>query len=1040
MPPLPRPKNTTNEATKEKSGIPLKESSKTITKRQSKLPAATSRLKTTTPAAALGIASSSKNETPMHSNPMTLRFGGSKSSAAASRLKTKTQTAEKKTPVVIDIDIDSEDEDKTVNQPQAKSTAEDEATPMSSSSSSSTRKTSKKPLREEIDWKSRCSDVEKQLQERELTIQQLDVKIPNMIDEFQKCVTNKDNILGQKDQKLKEYKAALEEKEKLIVKLEAEKKASVKNRNVEAQRKIESLKEEVAVKVKEINILNEKLRDSVTTGNKRQEELREKNKECSEKTKLIMELEGLKPKLKSQVEVIAKLEKEKDDKMEQIECFNKEMKSQSLREEDYRARIEKLKEENEDCKQKNQEMKVKMTFLEADLSLHFNLVEEKDEEIRTSKENLGKLENEKKSIESNIRKSEEEKESLQSQLKASNAELKSAKKALVDQGMIQNKIGSLKKTIETQNEIIRNQKVALEEYPRKVEELGKRIKAQSLKTQLANESQSKFKNENKVQADRIKKLNEENNQLKVLLNNEVQNNKKTQDLLCGQLNALEVQNFNKKEIIGQLEAELKSLKEEKKRSIQFISLKDATEEYSEMVKRRQVEHLTHEFCSDAQIENTTSQEVDPVTLDEDSSSLLSEEPMLIVDTSYEEEEEEEIIYIDENPLQSPENEVIIEDADEDYAVPPSSGQKLDVSYPNNMLTYLWPCLPWVKNYEKGRREEDDAGVLLQSPETSSVRISSYLFSACGNSGPETPRDFLRCSTFSLPSVRPPTKRKCAEIVASPSKRVRYTEDIIRIQVPSPTLAITYNWPLMVYQGNLLSHGWTQRERRGIKRSRDSQDEGLNPNKRIKLDWNASYFPGPSSGLVNWEPHLFSQLRTLAIAASQNILDDLIIKVLSVSQHCERQESRGVVVALIENVLEHVLQLPQPQLKEKPDWPIVPYMPGRFNSSNAPMLEATAVSSTDQNIIAGVVEGILEKLLTIVANTVDTEEVRLNFPISSSSEHIEISTEEKDGNLQKELVEEISGKICEELLLKVLESEKFEKSGQVSFSFEYLMFY
>ena len=101
-----------------------------------------------------------------------------------------------------------------------------------------------------------------------------------------------------------------------------------------------------------------------------------------------------------------------------------------------------------------------------------------------------------------------------------------------------------------------------------------------------------------------------------------------------------------------------------------------------------------------------------------------------------------------------------------------------------------------------------------------------------------------------------------------------------------------------------------------------------------------------------------------------------------------------------------------------------------------MLEATSVSSTDQNFVAGVVEGILEKLLTIVANTVDTEEVRLNFPISSSSEHIEISTEEKGGNLQKELVEEISGKICEELLLKVSESEK---SGQVSFSFEYLMF-
>ena len=112
MPPIPRPKNTANEP--KKSGIPLKESSKTITKRQTKLPAALSKLKEVSTAA-----TSSKKATAEHPSPINIRFGGSKSSATASRSKTetKTKTVEKKTPVVIDIDIDSEDEDKSENQP-----------------------------------------------------------------------------------------------------------------------------------------------------------------------------------------------------------------------------------------------------------------------------------------------------------------------------------------------------------------------------------------------------------------------------------------------------------------------------------------------------------------------------------------------------------------------------------------------------------------------------------------------------------------------------------------------------------------------------------------------------------------------------------------------------------------------------------------------------------------------------------------------------------------------------------------------------------
>ena len=241
-------------------------------------------------------------------------------------------------------------------------------------------------------------------------------------------------------------------------------------------------------------------------------------------------------------------------------------------------RIGKLKEETEECKKKNTEMSSKVAILDADLNLHFNLVEDKDEEIRISKENLGKLKNEKESLEGNLKKTEEENESLQSKLKASYAELKSAKEGSAVLATIQNKMRGLMKTTETQNEIIGNNKVALEKYRRQTEETAKKMKDQNLKLMLANESNSKLNNENKVQTDGIKKLNEQNIQLQLILNNEVQHNKKTQDMLCGQLNTLEVQNFNKKETIVQLEAEVKSLREERTRSLQCLSLKKATKD------------------------------------------------------------------------------------------------------------------------------------------------------------------------------------------------------------------------------------------------------------------------------------------------------------------------------------------------------------------------------------------------------------------------------------------------------------------------------
>merc|ERR1712243_196735 len=69
------------------------------------------------------------------------------------------------------------------------------------------------------DWKARYEQTKKNLEEKENTIKQLDVKIPNMIQEFQKCITNKDNLIELRDNKLKEVSAAVESKEKTIAEL-----------------------------------------------------------------------------------------------------------------------------------------------------------------------------------------------------------------------------------------------------------------------------------------------------------------------------------------------------------------------------------------------------------------------------------------------------------------------------------------------------------------------------------------------------------------------------------------------------------------------------------------------------------------------------------------------------------------------------------------------------------------------------------------------------------------------------------------------------
>ena len=62
-------------------------------------------------------------------------------------------------------------------------------------------------------WRLKYDSVTKAFKEKEQVVKNLEVKIPNMIEEFTKCVENKEYLFDLKEKELKKVEASVTEKE-----------------------------------------------------------------------------------------------------------------------------------------------------------------------------------------------------------------------------------------------------------------------------------------------------------------------------------------------------------------------------------------------------------------------------------------------------------------------------------------------------------------------------------------------------------------------------------------------------------------------------------------------------------------------------------------------------------------------------------------------------------------------------------------------------------------------------------------------------------
>ena len=805
-----------------KSHIPLMQSSKIISK-QPTLPAVISAKKKTL------AASASSSKMPAVT-PINLKFGAK--SAAATKFKGQNKEKQEESINVPVIDLDSDEE-----LPQSKPPAIFSVGPkvgQKVASKSSSRQAREEPetagkiekeqlqsiraQREETDWKSKFEATERKLAEKLAERKQLDTKIPNMIEEFTKCMANKDNLLMLSEQKLKETQAALDGKVKKIVEISKENESLIK--------KYDDLKKESNTKDEEVLALKKKLQEFLTKTDDQEEELRKMSKECSEKVKVITELEKMKPKMKVQQENLVKLEKQNTEQEEQIRKLNEQIKSQSGREHDYRRRLEKLEAERDDLDKTNLESTRRITVLEADLNLHLNLVEEKDEEIKLANERRDKMEDEIGTLQGCINKSEND--------------LKIARESVANFATFKDRVEELKTKTIRQNDIIENQKVAiqkhlqaeelansktksqqaiiekqkvalqthrqaeelannktktqqvtiecqdaaLQKHKAQIDEMAKAIQFQNQTICQARDSEAKLTADVNEKTDIIRKVEMENSRLERILTGkekEVQSYKEKQEKLFIRINELEINHFNEKEIIVQLESEVTSLKEQLKNSVPCVSLETATKEYMKILERRKLEHVSHKLCSLAEDYSNFSQEEDPLS--------LQEEAMMEVDTINEEIEKEGVEEEkDEGKGKEksiPDVNVTLEDIAEESVTAPADVVQDDVSYPNNLLTYLWPVSLVTKRDQVESLVEVDQQLdnqdLIHEKQVPTLKLSFPL---------KNPKYLLETLKRS-----PSTKRKSFESDedGKPSKRGRYLAEVPTV------LPITFDWPLVPFR-------------------------------------------------------------------------------------------------------------------------------------------------------------------------------------------------------------------------------------------------
>merc|ERR1712142_1398923 len=173
----------------------------------------------------------------------------------------------------------------------------------------------------EVDvWKTKFESLTKAFREKEQFVKDLEVKIPNMIGEYKKCVENKEYLLERKEKELKEVEATLKEKDTELevlksqgAKLSRELEKLRKDKNDYASRAADSesttsvVKNDMAKKLEEIILLKEKRKEDA----KKIEELMcaLKKSESMNKTIGINEFNKLKTRSDTQANAIQNLTK-----------------------------------------------------------------------------------------------------------------------------------------------------------------------------------------------------------------------------------------------------------------------------------------------------------------------------------------------------------------------------------------------------------------------------------------------------------------------------------------------------------------------------------------------------------------------------------------------------------------------------------------------------------------------------------------------------------------------------------------------------------
>ena len=488
-------------------------------------------------------------------------------------------------------------------------------------------------------------------------------------------------------------------------------------------------------------------------------------------------------------------------------------------------RLEKLEAERDDLDKTNLESTRRITVLEADLNLHLNLVEEKDEEMKLANERREKMEEEIGTLKGCINKSEND--------------LKIARESVANFATFKDRVEELKTKTIRQNDIIENQKVAiqkhlqaeelansktksqqaiiekqkvalqthrqaeelannktktqqvtiecqdaaLQKHKAQVDEMAKAIQFQNQTICQARDSEAKLTADVNEKTDIIRKVEMENSRLEQILTGkekEVQSYKEKQEKLFIRVNELEINHFNEKEIIVQLESEVTSLKEQLKNSVPCVSLETATKEYMKILERRKLEHVSHKLCSLAEDYSNFSQGEDRLS--------LQEEAMMEVDTINEEtvkedvEEEKDEGKGKEKSI--PDVNVTLEDIAEESVTAPADVVQDNVSYSNNLLTYLWPVslvtkLDQVESSVEVDQPDDQE--LIHEKQVPNLKLSFHL---------KNPKYLLETLKRS-PSI----KRKSFESDEDekPSKRGRYLAEVPTV------LPITFDWPLVPFR-------------------------------------------------------------------------------------------------------------------------------------------------------------------------------------------------------------------------------------------------